>query len=209
MSVQVIALVSTKGGVGKSTLAECLAVAAMKDGQSVYLLDLDPQQSTAAWWRRRQGPDNPMLVTGVETASRAIALLKQKKAERDVIIIDTPGSFLGVINDAIQEASAIVVVVQPSPKDLEAQGAVEGLIQKSALHGRTLYVLNRVDRTSTLARSAVETLRPKIVREPVLIGDRTDYVRADAVGKVANEINEKARVEIAALWEAMKGVTNE
>jgi hypothetical protein len=52
-------------------------------------------------------------------------------------------------------------------------------------------------------------LRPKIVREPVLIGDRTDYVRADAVGKVANEINEKARVEIAALWEAMKGVTNE
>ena len=51
-------------------------------------------------------------------------------------------------------------------------------------------------------------MRPKIVREPVLIGDRTDYVRADAVGKVANEINEKARVEIAALWEAMKGVTN-
>jgi chromosome partitioning protein len=85
MSVQVIALVSTKGGVGKSTLAECLAVAAMKDGQSVYLLDLDPQQSTAAWWRRRQGPDNPMLVTGVETASRAIALLKPEegRARRD------------------------------------------------------------------------------------------------------------------------------
>ena len=69
-----------------------------------------------------------MLVTGVEAASKAIAALKKKKAERDLLIIDTPGSFLGVINDAIQTASAILIVVQPSPKDLEAQSAVEGLI---------------------------------------------------------------------------------
>jgi chromosome partitioning protein len=207
--VRVAALVSTKGGVGKSTLAECLAVKAMQDGESVYLLDLDPQQSTAAWWRRRNGPDNPLLITGVETASRAIALLKQKNAERDLLIIDTPGSFLGVINDALQEAAAILIVVQPSPKDLEAQGAVEDLIQKSGLHTRTLYVLNRVDRRSTLAGNAVETLRPKIVREPVLIGDRSDYVKADAAGKVANEINAQARTEISALWEAVKGVMND
>lgn len=209
IALRVAALVSTKGGVGKSTLAECLAVKAMQDGESVYLLDLDPQQSTAAWWRRRQGPANPMLITGVETASRAIALLKQKNAERDLLIIDTPGSFLGVINDALQEAGAILVVVQPSPKDLEAQGAVEDLIQKSALQNRTLYVLNRVDRRSALVGNAVETLRPKIVREPVLIGDRSDYVKADAAGKVANEINPQARIEISALWQAVKGVMNE
>jgi chromosome partitioning protein len=208
MAVRVAALVSTKGGVGKSTLAECLAVAAAQEGQSVYLLDLDPQQSTAAWWRRRKGPDNPMLVTGVEMASRAVTLLKQKKAERDLMIIDTPGSFLGVINDAIQDAAVIMVVVQSSPKDLEAQGAVEGLIQKAALHERVLYVVNRVDPTSNLAKSAVEALRPKTVRAPVMIGDRVDYVKADAAGKVANEINEKARTEIAALWEAVKGVMN-
>ncbi len=206
--MRVAALVSTKGGVGKSTLAECLGVAAAQEGQSVYLLDLDPQQSTASWWRRRKGPDNPMLVTGVEMASKAIALLKQKKAERDLMIIDTPGSFLGVINDAIQDAAAIIVVVQPSPKDLEAQGAVEGLIQKSALHERAFYVVNRVDPTSNLTKSAVESLRSKTIRAPVLIGDRVDYVKADAVGKVANEINEKARTEIAALWEAVKGVMN-
>ena len=206
MAVRIVALVSTKGGAGKSTLAECLAVAAAKEGQSVYLLDLDPQQSTAAWWRRRMGPDNPLLVTGVETASRALALLRQKKAERDLVIIDTPGSFLGVINDAIQDAAAIIVVVQSSPKDLEAQGAVEGLIQQAGLQDRTLYAINRVDRTSTLTKSAVETLRTKLAREPVLIGDRVEYVRADASGKVANETNEKARAEIAALWDAVKGV---
>jgi chromosome partitioning protein len=205
VDVQVVALVSTKGGAGKSTLAECLAVAAAQEGQSVYLLDLDPQQSTAAWWRRRKGPDNPLLVTGVETASRALALLRKKKAERDLMIIDTPGSFLGVIDDAINEAAAIIVVVQSSPKDLEAQGAVEGLIAKSGLKDRTLYALNRVDRTS-LTKSAVETLRTKLAREPVLIGHRVEYVKADASGKVANETSEKAKAEIATLWDAVKGV---
>ena len=206
MAVKVVALVSTKGGVGKSTLAECLAVAAAQEGLSVYLLDLDPQQSTAAWWRRRKGPENPMLVTGVEAASKAIAALTKKKAERDLLIIDTPGSFLGVINDAIQTASAILIVVQPSPKDLEAQGAVEGLIQKSALVDRTIYVLNRVGKAPALLKSAIETLRPKTVRESVQIGERAEYVKADAAGKVANEINDKARVEVAALWDAVKGV---
>ncbi len=206
--MKVVALVSTKGGVGKSTLAECLAVTAAQEGLSVYLLDLDPQQSTAAWWRRRKGPDNPMLVTGVEAASKAIAALKRKKAERDLLIIDTPGSFLGVINDAIQAASAILIVVQPSPKDLEAQGAVEGLILKSALVDRTIYVINRVGRAPALLKATLETLKPKTVREPVQIADRVEYVKADAAGKVANEINEKARAEVAALWDAVKGVLN-
>ena len=124
--MKVIAFVSTKGGVGKSTLSACVSVAAMKAGFSVYLLDLDPQQSTAAWWRRRKGPENPMLATGVESASRAIRAIKTKKAERDFLIVDTPGSFIGVINDAIQEAHCIVIVTQASAKDIEAQGAGVG-----------------------------------------------------------------------------------
>ena len=54
MAVRIVALVSTKGGAGKSTLAECLAVAAAKEGQSVYLLDLDPP----AKHRRLVAPQN-------------------------------------------------------------------------------------------------------------------------------------------------------
>ena len=53
MAVRIVALVSTKGGAGKSTLAECLAVAAAKEGQR-YLLDLDPR----AKHRRLVAPQN-------------------------------------------------------------------------------------------------------------------------------------------------------
>jgi chromosome partitioning protein len=207
--MDVIALVSTKGGVGKSTIAESIAVEAVKEGRQVYLLDLDPQKSTANWWKRRGGPENPMLVVGVDAASKAIKAIRDKKVERDLMVIDTPGSFLGVINDALGEAHCIVIVTQPSAKDIEAQGAVEGLIQKLNRIQDTLYVVNRVDGRSSLGQLAIAAIRPRTVRDPMIIGDRADYVRADAVGKVANEVNAKASEEISALWEALKGIINE
>jgi chromosome partitioning protein len=207
--VKVIAFVSTKGGVGKSTLSACVSVAAMKAGFSVYLLDLDPQQSTAAWWRRRKGPENPMLATGVESASRGIRAIKTKKAERDFLIVDTPGSFIGVINDAIQEAQCIVIVTQASAKDIEAQGAVEGLILKAGKLPKTLYTINRVNPKSALTKQAADVLSARSTRLPVMICDRLDYVKADAAGKAANEISKAAEAEVSVLWNIMKGIAND
>ena len=201
----ILPLVSSKGGVGKSTLAACLAVEAANEGE-VYIVDLDPQQSTAAWWRRRKGPQNPLLVTGVDSISRAVRLIKERNAERDYIIVDTPGSFLGVISDAIAEADAVIAVVQPSGKDLEAQGVVDGLIAKTNKFGQTLYVLNRVDKRSKLTFDAAAKLTGKGTYPPFMIKDLDAYVRADMEGKTAPEVNNECKEEITALWQAIKGI---
>src|SRR5262245_17617127 len=116
----VVTLVSTKGGCGKSTLAECLAVEAARRGRSVFLADLDPQQSTAEWWRRRGGPDNPMMIASRGSMIRASRRdIRERRSERDVMIIDTPGSDMTVIGEALHAADCVVVVVQASIKDLE------------------------------------------------------------------------------------------
>ena len=49
MPTQVLAIVASKGGVMKSTLATALAVRAAKDGLRVALLDADPQESLTMW----------------------------------------------------------------------------------------------------------------------------------------------------------------
>lgn len=48
--MKVLAILSQKGGVGKTTLATCLAVAAEHAGKETAIIDLDPQ-ATASFGR--------------------------------------------------------------------------------------------------------------------------------------------------------------
>ena len=58
-----IAVVNSKGGTGKTTLAAALAVRAAKEGKRVAMVDLDPQHSLAEWFNMRAGAtDNPSHV---------------------------------------------------------------------------------------------------------------------------------------------------
>jgi len=48
----IITIISFKGGVGKSTISQNLAVAMAHKGKDVCILDADPNESTTAWHRR-------------------------------------------------------------------------------------------------------------------------------------------------------------
>ena len=53
--MKIIVLASQKGGVGKTTLAAHIAVAAEQSGDGpCVLIDTDPQASLAAWWNGRE-----------------------------------------------------------------------------------------------------------------------------------------------------------
>ena len=45
----IVAFAGQKGGVGKSTTAVCLAVAALEAGSRVLLVDADPQGTVRTW----------------------------------------------------------------------------------------------------------------------------------------------------------------
>ncbi len=50
----IVAVVAENGGVGKTTLAVTVAVAATQSGRKVAVLDLDPQATVAQWTDRRE-----------------------------------------------------------------------------------------------------------------------------------------------------------
>jgi chromosome partitioning protein len=89
--MQVVVIASQKGGSSKSTLSQCLAVEALKEGKRAAILDLDPQQSVAKWGQRRaaNGIPVPAVVACAEKPVKA-ALQALQKQGAVIVVIDTP-----------------------------------------------------------------------------------------------------------------------
>lgn len=108
--VKVIAIVNPAGGVGKTTLAHCLAVAFAEFGKKVLLIDLDP----AAPLTFRLGYENPRLTI-------TEFLLDVKVTEEN--IITTPERFDFIASDsrlaANLDESALSRLLTQLPKDYE------------------------------------------------------------------------------------------
>ena len=82
-----IALVSQKGGAGKTTLALNLAVASELAGQPAVIVDIDPQASAAAWADSREG-ETPVVVSA-QAARLAEVLDTAREHAAALTLIDT------------------------------------------------------------------------------------------------------------------------
>lgn len=113
----VIAFVSQKGGVGKSTLSRGLAREAAKSGLAVKIADLDVQQATSVEWHRRrldEGVEPVISVEAYKTADQALA-----QADRyDLLIIDAPARASEGTQRIAERASLVVQPTNPALDDL-------------------------------------------------------------------------------------------
>src|SRR3954449_1586397 len=82
-----VAILSQKGGSGKTTLALHLAVAAERAGQVAAVIDLDPQAS-AAGWKDSRSLDTPVVVS-IPAARLDQALTTARGAGADLCFIDS------------------------------------------------------------------------------------------------------------------------
>ena len=122
-----IAVVGQKGGTGKTTVAENLAVAGTKAGLVVAVIDLDPQ-TTATNWHNRREAENPTVVS-CQAARLRFVLAEAKNNGVDLVILDTPGKSA---EGAIEAAKASDLVLIPSPpviNDIETLPAFRDLLR--------------------------------------------------------------------------------
>jgi chromosome partitioning protein len=113
-----LVLLSRKGGTGKTTLSVNLAVAALADGLSVGIADLDPQGSALAWASGRQ---DPALVVSAANGGTLFPLANaHERVGRELMIMDTPAGDAPVSAAAIRLADFAILVCRPSFFDLEA-----------------------------------------------------------------------------------------
>src|SRR5690348_17312475 len=113
-----VAIVSQKGGVGKSTLAVNLAACAESHGKATAIIDLD-RQANATDWKKLRGERGPDVVRAPVT--QLPELLRQAKAQRAaLVVIDTAPHTNDTAALAIQFADFVLVPTRAATFDLHA-----------------------------------------------------------------------------------------
>ncbi|MGE4046263.1 MAG: AAA family ATPase [Acetobacteraceae bacterium] len=199
--MRTIAILSQKGGSGKTTLVLHLAVAAERAGKVAAVIDLDPQASAAGWKDSRQA-DTPVVVA-MPAARLTQALETARNAEADLAFIDSAPHSGEVALAAAEAADVVLIPCRAGILDLRAIGATARIAK---LAGKSAYViLNALPPNAPKlladARAAVAVHGLEVA--PVTLQQRAAFAHALTVGKTADEFepNGKAAEEITQLFQ--------
>jgi len=112
----VISLVSSKGGVGKTTSAVVLAGEFAAAGRRVVLVDADPNRPLEAWARLRALPETMRVITD-DSAETIIDTIEDARGGADFVIVDLEGTATDRIGFAVARSDLVLIPLQSSVLD--------------------------------------------------------------------------------------------
>ena len=196
-----IAIVSQKGGSGKTTIAIHLAAAAVRAGKIACIIDTDPQATAAAWGDWRGGSEPEVITTPPARLAKTIEDAAKLGAE--IIVVDTPPHADAAAREAVKAADLVLIPTRPRAFDLHAIQTTAELISYASKPAFVLFNAAPARGAQLFAEASaiVEGLGLSVC--PVMFADRAAFHHSTAAGKVAPETDPqgKAAGEVDALWQ--------
>lgn len=202
MPAKIITIANQKGGCGKTTLTMQLAGTLGKRGQSVLVIDADPQ-GTAVRWAASAPDEHPFAARVVSLSAAGGKVHREAKkfiADYAYLLIDCPPAIDSPVpQSALLISDLALVPIIPSPADLWAATGIQKLIDlvtpvNEELQARL--VANMVQATS-LSRDALEAMeRFGIPQLRASLGLRTAYRQSAVFGGVVQDQPKEAKVAI-------------
>lgn len=199
VTMRVVAVLSEKGGAGKTTATVHLAVAAQMAGVDTVIIDLDPQASAADWADRR-GSDPEAAAVPPARLAKLLDDLRANGAQ--LAIIDTGRDSHNAGYTAAQAADLILIPCRPGGFDFRALSRTLDLCR---LAGKRPYVVLNGMRPGA-ARAEADTREALASHDcelcPVTIHDRAAYRTASIGTKTSQETEpgSAAALEIIELY---------
>ena len=124
----VITLATSKGGVGKSSLARSLAAHWFNVGHKPALVDADPQRTLA----NRLNPEGPMGAVPViaEPEERVGEVIEELRRQHAPVIVDTAGFRNRTTIGALIATDLAIIPLKPAVEDVDAAIATYELIRE-------------------------------------------------------------------------------
>ena len=201
----ILTIASSKGGPGKTTLAELIVGNLASEGLKVAALDADPTGGFSRWASRLyEGPGFDCHHEADET--RLAHLIHRVAQEADVVVVDTAGFGNRAATVAMTAADAVLIPMVPGEGDVtEAARTVElvgGVASAARREIPCRVVLNRVRTTTTLSRHAASEARSL----PKLNAGLSDLVGYGEMGFSGRMPAGKAGVEAASLIAELRAI---
>jgi len=202
MPAKIITIANQKGGCGKTTLTMQLAGTLGKRGQSVLVIDADPQ-GTAVRWAASAPDEHPFPARVVSLSAAGGKVHREAKkfiADYAYLLIDCPPAIDSPVpQSALLISDLALVPIIPSPADLWAATGIQKLIDLVMPVNeelQTRLVANMVQATS-LSRDALEAMeRFGIPQLRASLGLRTAYRQSAVWGGVVQDQPKEAKVAI-------------
>lgn len=165
----VICFASTKGGVGKTTLAFVLATALAHriSGTSEYrvaCIDADPNNTLDTALRKTGFPEVLSMVSDAETL---LPTLRDAQRSADLVLIDLEGSANQAMLYAAGKSNLVIIPAQPSAFDVREARKTAGVVQQAA------------DLVQRAIPISVVLTRTPVLRQRVADHSRTQFEKAD------------------------------
>ena len=195
----IVAVLSQKGGAGKTTIALNLGLAAELDGKTAAIVDLDPQASITQWGDSRS--NNTPAVVSAQAARLPQILQACEENGTGLVLIDTAPHAERAALAAARAADAVLIPCRPSMVDLRAIGSTIDICRIAGVKARV--VLNQTPARGRLAADAAEAVRELGVDvSPAELGHRIAFVHAITKGQGVQEFEPhgKAAAEVLALY---------
>lgn len=194
----IITIASSKGGPGKTTLAQILVGSLAADGAKVAALDADPTGGFSRWASQLyEGP--PFVCHHEADEARLAHLIHRTAAEADVVVVDTAGFGNRAATVAMTAADAVLIPMVPGEGDVtEATRTVELVAGVASAARREIparVLLNRMRVATALSRHAVA----EAAALPKLKATLSELVGYGEMGFSGRMPTGKAATEIAAL----------
>lgn len=182
--MQTIAVISQKGGSGKTTLALHLAVAAAQAKRNTAIIDLDPQASAAKWADRRTG-ELPVVLS-VHASRLAHEMKRVKETGGELLFLDTAPHSDSAALEAAKASDLVIIPCRPAILDMEAITNTLDLVRTTKTP--VFVVLNAVAAQGQEAEEASEAIAAlNVAVSPVRLVNRVAYARALITGQTAQE----------------------
>jgi chromosome partitioning protein len=187
MADLIIACLSQKGGVGKSTLARLIATAYAAHDQRVGIMDFNGAQETSTFWSRQRQSAKITPEIHAEVVTQANRMRGDRRF--DVIVADGRPDSPEVTLSIAREADLVVVPTSVTVDDLVPQlRFARELVAKGVPRERILFVINRVTENKLLVQDSLDFIGGEFRVAPTTLPYRDAFIRCHTAGYSVGEV---------------------